>query len=734
MTPSDDALLSEHDLQVEIQSLRQGQLLKLVIAIPLLSWGWLYLSVAKAGADNINQIVPILLIFCVSFASYHLSRKHFDLACWLLIAVVDALVVLLISQHPDLFLIGVSVLLIVLAYPLLGAMGALALTAFNGGMIAWGWRGLAGVVQSPERIYGLLSVYGLALLTSWLVNKPLRETADSALGGWAQARNAMLQMREQRAELHRAVRGLAEANYRIERVNAELIVAQHAAETARELKARFAATVSHELRGPLNLILGFSRLMCLSPEDYGEPLPSSYRADVYTIYRSCQHLLALVDDILDLSQIQAQRLPLVKDRINLEADVIHKAIAIAQPLATRKGLSLQYEASQPLPWIVADAVRLRQTLLNVLLNAVRFTDKGSITVRGDVNDAYVLLTVTDTGRGIAEEDLPKLFKEFSQVQNQNVSEASGSGLGLAISKHLIELHGGTMWAESRVGQGTMVGFTLPLPGGKAQISRVMATDPIRPKALGAVCLVVHEDADIVRLLARYLRDVAVVGIPEMDTVHGMIEQLDPVAIITDESRAPVIARVLADYPHDVPIISCDLPRMAMRERLPNVLAYLVKPIAPEVLTATLKRLVIRDRIRVLIVDDDPDAVRLLDRMLTALPHPYEISRAYDGAQATALLRDNPPDLLLIDLALPTIEGQRIIEWMQDSEQLRTIPTIVVSGRDWIDESVTMGNVITARCKHTISMATGIECLQGLIGALRSEHYVHPAAFAPYQPS
>ncbi len=162
------------------------------------------------------------------------------------------------------------------------------------------------------------------------------------------------------------VRALEEATYRIERMNNELIVARREAEEARALKARFVATVSHELRGPMNLILGFSRLMALSPKSYEQPLPRCYRADIHTIYRNCQHVLALVDDILDLSQIEAQRLPLVRDRVDLEDDVVRKAVGIVESLMERKGLTLRLELAGNLPWVLADQVRLRQALLNLL--------------------------------------------------------------------------------------------------------------------------------------------------------------------------------------------------------------------------------------------------------------------------------------------------------------------------------------------------------------------------------
>ncbi len=718
-----DNLLSEHDLHLEIQQLRQTQLRMLALFAPLMGWIWFYCAISGGNGD-MSLGMPIIAVCIAAYAAHRLATSHYRLACWILVIAIGVPASLYARGQLGAPSLVVCTLCIIITHALLGGAAAATMAIASMIVVGWRWHDASSWIAV---LLPLAGIYAVSLMAAWLINKPLTQTADLALTGWAHARNAVLRMREQRGELHRAVRGLDEANYRIERANQELVIAQQAAESAREVKARFAATVSHELRGPLNLILGFSRLMCLSPEDYDEPLPASYRADMYTIYRSCRHLTALVDDILDLSQLEAQHLPLVKDRIDVEMDVVYKAVDIVRPLAERKGLTVQYRPAHDLPWLLADAVRLRQALLNVLLNAVRFTDHGGITISTRLTDSHLTVSVSDTGRGIAEEDLPTLFREFTQVHAQDGSEAHGSGLGLAISKQLIELHGGTMWANSHVGKGTTIALSLPLPSVDLRAPDVISTGQAQSHHYDAVCVVVHDDADIVRLLARYLSEYTVVGLPSPDALDTILGQLRPGAIIASEGASVEVNRRIAELELNIPVITCDLPTMAMRDLIPSIVGYLVKPIKREVLTAALTDLPIQGEYRVLIADDDPETVRLLERMLTALPLPYSVRKAYDGAQALDMLRNERPDLFLVDLVMPTLEGHRVLEMMQADEQLRGIRTIVVSGRDWIDEEVTLGRSIKMWFPNPAPLSVGIRCLKSLVSALHDGIYPDSAA-------
>jgi len=525
-------------------------------------------------------------------------------------------------------------------------------------------------------------LYLAVWILGWLTMRPLSIAVAQSLSGWQQANRALAEVRQRRAELYRALRAMEEATYRIEHMNQQLIIARQEAETARALKARFVATVSHELRGPLNLILGFSRLMVLSPELYGAPLPMAYRADIDAIFRNAAHLSTLVDDILDLSQIEAQRLPLVKDRINLKPDVIEKALSVVRPLAERKGLALRVDCPQDLPWILADEVRLRQTLLNLLTNAIRFTTQGEIVIKVTCLEQELLISVQDTGSGIAPENLPKLFREFGQLDPKQRGEQHSSGLGLSIAKEIVELHGGRIWAESTQGVGTTIRFTLPLPG-----TSPSTRDLVRTEAVGnhhpwkQTCLVVHDNPSVVRLLGRYLEDYHLVGLPDESQVSTLIKSLHPRALITEPQRLASIQAILHQESLDIPIVTCGLPCTMAQQKNSNILGYLIKPISPDSIVAVMGQVEREDETTILLVDDEPDAVRLLETTLMLLPRPYRILRAYSGEEALKLMQHIVPDILFIDLVMPGLDGEATITRMQEDKRLSHVPVVIVSARD-----------------------------------------------------
>src|SRR5262249_22616907 len=222
-------------------------------------------------------------------------------------------------------------------------------------------------------------------------------------------------LRDREAELSRVAKSLREACIRLEEMNAELERAQRAAEDARRLKSEFAATISHELRTPLNLIIGFSEMMMNAPVAYaGQRLPESYRRDLEAIYRNAGQISRLIDDVLDLSQIDAQRMALERSNVSLR-QIVDEATSTVALLLEHLGLCLTVHVSPDLPALYVDPTRIRQILINFLNNAARFTDRGGITVRATADEYEVVVAVTDTGVGIPPEDLPYVFEEFHQV-------------------------------------------------------------------------------------------------------------------------------------------------------------------------------------------------------------------------------------------------------------------------------------------------------------------------------
>lgn len=726
MASQDAAVAAEGAWKAEIEAIQQGLLITFLPVIALLAWFWFGLSIVEGWDLQVN-VPPVTGILAVLFLAYRLRSRYYTLACWLLVLSMVAGNSLFIASHPSTSAVAFGVLTVFAASALLGPSQA-ALVA----VLAW-LANLAAAAQ-PGLLapLDLLLLYLLTALVAWLGARPLRTSVQVALAGWTRARDAVREVRARRAELYRVMRALEEATARIERMNEELLAQSREAEAARAQKARFVATVSHELRGPLNLILGFSRLMALSPEHYGEPLPSAYHADVDAIYRSSQHLAALIDDVLDLSQVEADRVALVKDRIDLEEDVVKKAAAIVKPLAERKGLQLDLKLAGGLPWILADSVRLRQALLNILTNAVRYTEQGVITVRTSHQEDRLLVSVQDTGPGIPPEEMPRLFQEFRQLRHTATREGRGSGLGLAISKQFIDLHGGEIWAESRVGVGTTFNFTVPLPGMRALSSPVFRTEgPCRAPESGRSCLVVHSDPQVIRLLARYLEGYRIVGVPDPQEVPLLTEELHPHAILTSPAQVEQVRAQLAGLSFDVTVIACGLPGAGKAGALGGILTHLVKPIRPEMVAAVMRQVEREGETNILLVDDDPDAVRLLQSMLTSLPRPYNILRAYSGPQALEHTRSIVPDVAFVDLVMPEIDGRETIRRMRADRRLQGVPVVIISAEDSSEEALAVDFPITAYRSDPMDIARASACLRALLDGL-SPRYL-PAGVPPEPP-
>jgi two-component system cell cycle sensor histidine kinase PleC len=288
-----------------------------------------------------------------------------------------------------------------------------------------------------------------------------------------------LKLRE--AERSRDEEALRDAVSRLEASRAQLTDLARKYETekfraveANRAKSEFLANMSHELRTPLNAIIGFSEIM--SQELFGPIGAASYKGYVNDILSSGQHLLALINDVLDMSKIEAGKMVLFLEPVCV-GDLAEDALRLVRNRAEASDLMLFADIREDLPEVEADARALKQILLNLLSNAVKFTPAGGrVTVRAQAEEGGVQLSVEDTGIGIDPDDLPRLAAPFEQVESQQSKTIQGTGLGLALSKAFVELHGSNLTIESRPGQGTRVSFLLPFPG------RNPAAAPASPEA------------------------------------------------------------------------------------------------------------------------------------------------------------------------------------------------------------------------------------------------------------
>jgi len=563
----------------------------------------------------------------------------------------------------------------------------------------------------------------------WLSSRGLYTVLDWAWNSQQRANQLLEELRDRRGELNRTLVALTEANRRLKRTGHELALARQRADEARRLKEQFAANISHELRTPLNLILGFSEMMYLSPDVYGDvEWPLKLRRDVHQIYGSSRQLLDLINDVLDLSRIDAVRMPIHREPSDLR-EIIREAVETASDLFRGRDLDLRVEMPPGLPPLNLDRTRIRQVLLNLLNNAARFTERGHIIVSAERNEREVVVSVSDTGVGIPSEELPAIFEEFHQVDMSLRRRQEGAGLGLAISKRFVELHNGRIWAQSQVGEGSTFTFSLPLPEAEFPVGRLRPGRSVEPprNPYQPSLIVVDKDPAVATLLERYLRGYQVLRMEELEgeKTQQLIEEWHPHALILNlppgaKSWEPMREEALRIASSRVPLLLCSLPSQKWQEEEVNVQGWLTKPVYREQLLEVLERV---DGAReVLVVDDDRGFVQLVRRILAASDGKYEVRWAYEGEEALARIQEKRPDLLLLDLIMPGMDGFQLLEELRGDEKLRSIPVVIVTATSYGEDAVAQrGSMIGLARRRGFETKEVIECLQALLDVIEPQY-------------
>jgi signal transduction histidine kinase/CheY-like chemotaxis protein len=655
----------------------------------LVGLGLIYLTYSwpDAWLAGLIGIGFILLVY----PARRLLAGHYLARAWGLAGLWLAGVLLAAGHWPGLavsslviFPVALLALLVSPRAGLLAAAGlslaAIALALTGRDPAAAGWR------------LGIALAWGVTLLI-WLALRPLEAALRWSWTRYDASQGALDAARDAQADLKQAVKDLAEANLQTARLNQLLGTARRAAEEAERAKAEFVANVSHELRTPLNMVIGFAELIMSAPKTYGR-ISTALRADLAVIHRNSQHLAALIDDVLDLSQIEAGRMALTKERVAL-GEIIAAATEAIRPLYQTKGLYLHTEAPEGLI-VACDRTRIREVLLNLLSNAGRFTERGGVTVQARVAEGEVLVSVADTGPGIAPEDQARLFQPFQQADGSIRRRFGGSGLGLSISKHFVELHDGRMWLASEVGSGATIFFTLPLEpaaaGGGAyerwlspaweyrqRTRKWLAPKPVvRPR-----WVVVERGTLLQRLLRRYGGETELVAVGSLAEAGQELAR-GPVAalLVHDLDVGGAVERIRAAdlLPPGTPALVCALPEQEAAAHAIGANDYLVKPVSGEALLAALDRFGV-GRGTILIVDDEQDAIQLFWRILAASGRGYRVLTASNGAEALAILGSDRPDAILLDLTMPGMDGYQLLALRSEAAAWRDVPVIIVSARD-----------------------------------------------------
>jgi len=324
-----------------------------------------------------------------------------------------------------------------------------------------------------HQLFAIVLTYASAFLAAQSTGE-LFQISEWALSHYQKERKTTNDLFESRQQLERALHRSEALSEELTLTNTELKVARTAAEEAKHFRGQFLANMSHELRTPLNAIIGFSETMLKFPAMYDDvTLPKAYESDLNQIYNSGRQLLSLINDILDLSKVDAGKLELHLQRVELEP-ICDMVISTAQGLVSERPIKLQRDYTAPLPSVWADEGRVRQVLLNLYSNAVKFTEKGSITLMVRDTMEGVRISVKDTGKGIDSRFHEVIFEEFKQADAGGRDPRSGAGLGLAISRHLLGLMQGRIWVESEAGKGST--FHVLLPAHQEQSSKPKRTD------------------------------------------------------------------------------------------------------------------------------------------------------------------------------------------------------------------------------------------------------------------
>lgn len=519
----------------------------------------------------------------------------------------------------------------------------------------------------------------------------------------------------------------------------QLRTQNRALDTANRHKSEFLATMSHELRTPLNSIIGFSELLLDAPgEGYDQATQEQF---LETIHTSGRHLLSLINDILDLSKVEAGHMELVLEQC-VVPELVAQTLSTLHPLAERSSIKLKLDSDDTTS-IVVDAGKLKQILYNLLSNAIKFTPAGgTVTVSTRRVDDGMELTVADTGIGIASDDQERIFREFQQIDIGPDRHYEGTGLGLTLTRRFVELHEGKIWIKSEVGQGST--FHVFLPDRERPDSTPFDIGPVDFESLddslaetnGAglpLVLVVEDDQRAANLLTLYLRrggyraQVATDGDQALEQARDLQPDAITLDIILPSLDGWEVLRALKqdETTRDIPVIIASVADDRELGFALGATDYFVKPVEREALLARLDRFAFARRSRyhevsVLVVDDEPASADLVAGMLE--PVGFNVLKASDGETGIELAAAQQPELILLDLMMPGVSGFDVVDALRADPATEHIPIIVVTAKDLTraDKERLNGRVTALLQKGTFAAVDLVDWLDRTLEQMESD--------------
>jgi signal transduction histidine kinase/DNA-binding response OmpR family regulator len=545
-----------------------------------------------------------------------------------------------------------------------------------------------------------------------------RKGTEDEVGTLIDAFNEMLAVIQSRdAELQSANDRLAGYNQNLERkveertaalaaASDEAERARVAAEAANRAKSVFLANMSHELRTPLNAIIGYSEML---QEDAADIVGQEFAGDLQKIHTAGKHLLGLINDVLDISKIEAGKMDLFLETFDLPG-MIRDVVSTIQPLVMKNGNRLEVEVGERLESMRADATKVRQALFNLLSNACKFTEQGVIRLEvaheSGPGAGFYLFKVSDTGIGMTTEQIGRLFMAFSQADASTTRKYGGSGLGLVITRHFCRMMGGDIEVTSEPGQGTT--FTVRLPVVVDSVRPVAETAFVqRQRRLGqplpgaSTILVIDDDPTVQDLMSRYLTkegfhvlvasggkeglQIARESKPDLITLDVLMAEMDGWAVLSElkadsatENIPVVVLTMFDDKEMGFALGAAD---------------YMTKPVDRERLVSILRK---HNRGRlpchVLVVEDEPSIRQMVRRFLER--EGWTVREAGNGEEAIGAVRESEPGIILLDLMMPVMNGFDFLRELRKNKSWRRIPVVIMTAKDltFEEQAELKGNV------------------------------------------
>ena len=605
--------------------------------------------------------------------------------------------------------------------------------------------------SEPARAY-------LRIVTPWYSNAWIMVpggTGVVGLFGWAFMARSLVIRRQREADQLREqlLTQEREARHALEATNKQLAEAKEAADAASTAKSQFLASMSHELRTPLNAIIGYSEILQEEVADLGQ---DGLRPDLVKIHGAGKHLLGLINDILDLSKIEAGKMTLYLEEFDV-AQMVQEVATTVQPLVAKNGNRLEVICPPDIGRMRADLTKVRQTLFNLLSNACKFTENGAIrlevtrvastagpTIRGvqggvtakevrgsqeltppglGRKDGQIVFTVIDSGIGMTSEQMSRLFEAFTQADASTTRKYGGTGLGLAISRNFCRLMGGDLTVASESGKGSTFSVTLPTEVSEAGGESVAAPgSPVAGGIPNSTVLVIDDEQGARDLIARALGregfhvEMAMDGRtglelarklkPQAITLDVMMPGMDGWAVLTALKADPVTA--------DIPVVMLTVVDEKQIGFALGAADYFTKPIDWGRLNSALgKYRKTTDHQTVLVVEDDERSREMLRRALTR--EGWEVLEAANGRMALERLNGPVPALILLDLMMPEMDGFEFMQELRQRPDYRQVPVVVITAKDITEDDRRRlnGNVARILQKSTLSMQELVAQVQAL---------------------